>query len=150
MVIGFTPLPLDFPLYASLHITYKEAFAIYLAAKHWGLAWANHHIIIHRDNQVAVAMINKGCTRNPLAMSFLRDFFWLSATFNFRITAKYIPGVNNHIPDAISRLHEADKLLFFFRFLVGQSPCADPGIVPLANHKLADSALFLSYRYCCT
>ena len=83
-------------------------------------------------------------------MSFLRDLFWISATFNFRITAKYIPGVNNHISDAISRLHEADKLLSFFRFLVGQSLCADPGIVPLANHMLADSALFLSYRYCCT
>ena len=43
----YSCLPLDFPLHASLHITYKEAFAIYLAARRWGPAWANHHIIIH-------------------------------------------------------------------------------------------------------
>ena len=102
----YSCLPLDFPLYAALHITYKEAFSIYLAARHWGPAWANHHIIIHSDNQAAVAMTNKGCTRNPLAMSLL---FWISATFIFRITAKYIPGINNHSPDAISRLHETKR-----------------------------------------
>ena len=107
-------LAADFPQYLDLHINYKEAFAIFLAAKRWGCQWENCHAIIHSDNQATVAMINKGTTSNPLVMSFLRELFWMSATLNFRITARYVPSIDNHISDAISRLHESDKLLFFF------------------------------------
>ena len=47
------------------------------------------HVIIHSDSQAAVRIINKGSTKNPLIMGFLRRLFWLSAIYNFRITTRY-------------------------------------------------------------
>ena len=144
---AYSFLPADAPLVAPLHINFKEAFAIYLAAKRWAPQWANHHVIIHSDNQAAVAMINKGTTANPTVMSWLRGLFWLSATYNFRITATYIPGVDNQCADRISRMHSSSALLELCSFL-----CVDysPHMVSrelLVNHMSPTSAMFLVSRF---
>ena len=39
-------------------------------------------------------------------MKYLRYMFWLSAVYNFRLTAMHIPGTDNVFADKISRLHE--------------------------------------------
>lgn len=120
---------LDSPTWASLHINHKETLAIILAAKRWASLWANQHVIIHSDNQAAVYIINKGTTANELIMGQLRELFWLSATFNFRITAEFIKGINNSLADAISRLHEAKHVINFYNFLTNHLDT-----VPLADH----------------
>ena len=81
--------------------------AIYFAAKHWAPSWSGQHIVIHSDNTTAVSILNKGSCKNKVVMGFLRELFWLSAIYNFRITAKHIPGQKNVVADAISRLHES-------------------------------------------
>ena len=57
-----------------------------------------------------VAAINRGTSRNPFLMACLWGLFWLSAQFNFHITARFIPGVSNTVPDDISRVHEPGRL----------------------------------------
>ena len=88
--------------------------AIVFADKRWSHLWSNRHIIIHSDSTSAVSIVNKGTTKNSTLMSFLRELFWLSALYNFRITAVYIPGHMNYIADATSRLHQASYLLKIF------------------------------------
>ena len=39
-------------------------------------------------------------------MALLRELFWLSAIFNFHLTARHIAGSDNILSDFISRLHE--------------------------------------------
>ena len=95
---------LDSAAHKLLHINHKETLAIILAAKRWHQAWSNKHVIIHSDNEAAVHIINKGSTDNPV-MAELRALFWLSATFNFRITAQHFKSTLNTVADAISRLH---------------------------------------------
>ena len=73
----YSYLPADAPQVAPMHINYKEAFAIYVAARRWAPFWANHLVIIQCDNEAAVAMINKGSTRNTTVMAWLRHLFWL-------------------------------------------------------------------------
>ena len=107
----------DLPHLSQLHINFKECLCIVLAALRWGSQWQNRHIIVYCDNQAAVAMINKGSTGNPIMMSYLRLLFWLSASHNFRITAKYLPGKENTIADCISRLHEPPMMLRWARWL---------------------------------
>ena len=85
----------DLPTLASLHINYKECLCIVLAALCWAPQWQNKRILVLCDNQAAVAMINKGSTKNTQMMAFLRILFWLSASYNFRITAKYLSGKDN-------------------------------------------------------
>ena len=68
--------------------------------------WHGMHIIVYSDNTATVAMVNKGSSRNPVAMEWLRQLFWLSATKNFHITARHIAGVDNIVSDRLSRLDE--------------------------------------------
>lgn len=137
---------LDSPLWSSLHINHKEALAIVLAAKRWGRLWANQRIIIHSDNQAAVQMINKGTTANAVIMQELRSLFWLSALYNFHITAVYVEGAKNTIADAISRLHERKRLLGFYRFICDASSPALANGIPLAAHMSVKGQFFLSCR----
>jgi hypothetical protein len=62
------------------------------------------------DNQAVVAWLNNGCARSPLAMKFLRKFFWLQAKFDFHLVASWIPAKANTMADAISRLDFAHFL----------------------------------------
>ena len=144
---AYSFLPADAPDIAPLHINFKEAFAIFLAAKRWAPLWAHHHVIVKCDNQAAVAMINKGTTANPIVMTWLRDLFWLSAIHNFRITAVYIPGVVNLRADRLSRMHNGPALLELFSYL-----CQDQAPPTVASKLLVDhmspiSAHFLTSRF---
>lgn len=85
---------------------YKEVLALEPAALHFAPLWRNKKVYVHSDNQAAVAIINKGSSKDPLVMDSLRRVFWLSATFNFRLHACFYPGTSNFLADSVSRLHE--------------------------------------------
>ena len=94
----------DFPAIAKLHINLKETFSVFLASLRWAESWRNKHIVVYSDNAATVFMLNKGSSRNSIAMVWLRQLFWLSAVFNFQLTARHIKGKDNVISDVISRL----------------------------------------------
>ena len=145
---AYSFLPADAPDIAPLHINFMEAFAIFLAARRWASLWANHHVIVKCDNQAAVAMINKGTTANPIVMTWLRDLFWMSAIHNFRITAVYIPGVDNIRADRISHMHNGPALLELYSYLCqGQDPPTVSSKL-LVDHMSPTSAIFLTSRFC--
>ena len=96
---------MESPVLSDLHINHKEVLAVVVAAERWASSWANKHVIIQSDSQAAVGIINKGSTRSGFVMTWLRRLFWLSAIYNFRITARYIKVADNVIADAISRMH---------------------------------------------
>ena len=86
------------------HINDQELLSIYLAALMWAPEWRDHHVIVASDNTTAVASINKGSSKSPVIMRMLRDLFWISAKFNFHLIAEFIPGLQNTLADAASRL----------------------------------------------
>ena len=139
----------DKPEVANLHINFKEVLAIYFAAKHWAPSWSGQHIVIHSDNTTAVSILNKGSCKNKVVMGFLRELFWLSAIYNFRITAKHIPGLKNVIADAISRLHESYYLDRFCRLLLPWYNFNAHAIfeMPLLLHMPYYSFIFLFSRF---
>lgn len=93
-------------LEADLPINYLEVLALEPAVQAWGPEWRDHTIYVHCDNMAAVAIINKGSCRNPTVMASLRRIFWWSAVCNFRLKAKFYPGISNVWADTVSRLHE--------------------------------------------
>ena len=132
-----------------LHINYKEAICVVLAAIRWASFWRNKTIHVFCDNTAAVAMLNKGTTKNPVMMQFLRQLFWLSATFNFRIKAFHVPGRENILADDISRIHDADHLHSF----LDQLQCYVPfpvTLIPAMNHMSLPCYFYLigKYSYC--
>ena len=96
----------DYPEIANLHINFKELFAVFLASLRWAKSWTNKHVIVYSDNTYTVFMINKGTSKNNLAMDWLRQLFWLSACYNFQLTARHLRGKDNLISDKLSRLHD--------------------------------------------
>lgn len=128
---------LDWPLVAKLHINSKEILAVFLAVCRWAPHWRNKRICIQSDNSVTVAAINKGTSKNPFLMACLRVLFWLSATYNFHIKARFIRGVSNVVADGVSRLHEPFKW-------TQVAPFVSPS--PLSWHLSQKSLSFLLNR----
>ena len=122
----YSHIAVDHPSLLHMHINFKEALCIIFSAHRWAPSWRNKNIVVYCDNTAAVAMINKGSTRHPIMMKYLRELFWLSAIYNFRITARHIPGVQNITADHISRLHQLDHFLAFADFLqpFAATPCS--------------------------
>lgn len=89
-----------------LHINYKEILAIVMGINRWAHMWSNSDVTVFTDNVVAKAVINRGHCRSPLVMNHLRNMFWLTAKYNFKLHAVHIPGILNCLPDTISRLHD--------------------------------------------
>ena len=136
------------PFIRDLYMNYKEVLAIVYAAQHWCLKdWSNKHIIISLDSTTAVSIISKGTCKNPIVMKFLRELFWLSAFFNFRITAKFIPGHKNLIADAISHLHKAKFLFHACNYILEGHNHLYLQNCLLLLHMPYTSYLFLLHRY---
>ena len=140
-------LTVDFPSPIALHINFKETVAVVLAAYRWASSWTNHHVIVYTDNMATVSIINKGTTKNPVVMVFLRLLFWLSATYNFRITARYIRGCDNVIADSISRLHESHSICKFYDLLHYILPLHLLSAMSLLQHMSLASYFLLCFRY---
>ena len=88
------------------YINLKELAAIVLTIQRWDQLWPNKRVFVWSDNTTTVSSINRCSSRSPLLRKCLRYVFWLSPIYNFRLTASYIPGIQNALADKIPRLHE--------------------------------------------
>jgi len=100
----------DWPLVKGMHINHKEVLALFLAAHRWAPDWKNTTVVVHTDSTCALGIIRKGSTRNHIIMECMRSFFWLSELHQFQVWPVHIPGKDNHIPDAISRIGQPGQL----------------------------------------
>ena len=110
--------------HSQMHINYKEVLAVVWSAKRWATKWTNANVTVFTDSTVAKAIINKGTCKSPLVMNSLRDLFWLSVKYNFKLHAVHIPGQLNMLPDTISRLHEPGQVLHLQSLLSSWHHCA--------------------------
>ena len=120
---------LDSPRWQNLHINHKETLAI-----------------IYSDNQAAVQMINKGTTASAIIMQELRGLFWLSAFYNFHISAVCLQGAKNTLADSISSMHEPKGLFSFYSFLCDNFTPAFANAVQLARHTSVHGRHLISCR----
>lgn len=97
---------LDWPEAMNLHINSKETLAVVLAVSRWAPKLANRLVYITCDNTCTVSAINKGTSRSKTVMIGLRLLFWLSAMFNFKLRAVFVPTGLNVTADCISRIHD--------------------------------------------
>ena len=128
----------DLPEASTLHINEKEVLAVVLAAQRWSKYWVNKRIVLHSDNMVTVASINKGTSKNKMVMQCLRRLFWLSATHNFHMTARFLPGFLNIVADSASRLSSPGYL---------QTLLPYTAYTPLWHHMSSQSLAFLLRRF---
>lgn len=111
----------DFPSWTSDHINVLELKTVLLATLKWGRCWSGRHILVRSDNMATVAAINHTTCKSPAMMSTVRDLFWLSTLFKFKLSAMHLPGHLNVLCDRLSRLHEL-KAANDARILLSGSP----------------------------
>ena len=101
----------DCPEMANLHINYKEALCVVLAARRWAPWWCNKKIVVYTDSMVARGMLAKARAKDSCMVTALKELFMLSAIYNFQIIPRYIVGKDNLLADRISRIHDVNAVL---------------------------------------
>ncbi|XP_053285407.1 uncharacterized protein LOC128446399 [Pleuronectes platessa] len=114
--------PPSFPSH-NLSFALFEIYPIAAACHIWGKHWERKRISVLCDNQ-AVVIINKGRSSCTNIMPFVRSITWSSITYNFKITARHVPGHHNTLADSLSR--------FYFQTFRRICPeaCSSPAQVP--------------------
>ena len=105
-----------------------ELYPIVMACSMWGYTWARKKILLNCDNESTVYIINKGRSKIPSIMKFMRKLTWIAATNNFVLHARHIRGRDNSIADAISRFQ-----MVKFRRLAPQADLEPTPCIPLEN-----------------
>ena len=85
-------------------IEWKELYAVVMACETWGAHWSRKRILFHCDNQAIVSVWESGLSRSTSLMHLVRALFWVAANNNFTVLLRHIPGIDNSIADALSRL----------------------------------------------
>jgi hypothetical protein len=98
----------DCPALVNASINVLELKMVLEAARRWGAAWQGSHILVRSDNVAAVQAINNGTTRCMELWEIVKDLFWLSVEFNFKLTALHIEGKLNVLSDRLSRMDMLD------------------------------------------
>ena len=92
------------------NINFLELVPVYEALRRCVHQWSDQHVVVFTDNTQVVAMVNRGISDNKDCMELLRSIFWIVATHNIYITARHIPGVDNVLPDLLSRIAFSNEL----------------------------------------
>ena len=91
------------------NINQLEFLMIVLSIQKWGQSCARKRIRFHCDNKNTVLAINSGKSRDLYMQACLRQLHKLSVLHSCEITAEFVPGITNRIPDFLSRFHLNNK-----------------------------------------
>ena len=86
-----------------LHINALELLTVMVALKLWGKLFRRKRISILCDNIASVMVLNRGITRDKFQAQCLRVITFITAVGEFQVRAQHIPGMDNRIPDILSR-----------------------------------------------
>ena len=87
----------------SLHINALELLTLMVALKLWGNKCQGQRIKLYCDNTVSVTVLNTGKSHDPFLQACLREICMLAAHHELEIRAVHLPGVDNRLPDLLSR-----------------------------------------------
>ena len=90
--------------WAYTNIATLEFFSIVLSLFLWGHEMKNRCILFFTDNEVLVHVINKQSCRDKIMMSFVCQLVLICLRNNIVFKAKHVPGSQNALEDALSRL----------------------------------------------
>ena len=108
--------------YYGVAIAPKELIPIVMACLVWGRSWQGQVVHAHCDNEVVVAVLNSGYSKDDQSMHLVRCLFFILATWDISLMAVHIPGGLNIVADAISR----DNLPLLFSKVPDVSPHPGP------------------------
>ena len=109
-----------------MDIMAKELVPIVLSCAVWGSLIRQKKLEFRCDNHSLVDPINKGSSKKPMVMHFLRCFWFFSAFFEVSLKASHIPGVANTASDMISRNRSTKFLSSHLHMAQAPTPTPPP------------------------
>jgi hypothetical protein len=91
-------------LWKAYSITILEFYPILVAVETWASRMSNRCILFYTDNQAVVSIINSQTCKDTKVMLLMRRLVLTCLKHNILFQAKHVPGVNNTLPDLLSRL----------------------------------------------
>ena len=88
------------------NIAILEIWAVMVALKVWAHKLKGKYFWILVDNEAVAVILNTGRSREQELQNTLREIAYIAATNQFVIKARHILGVDNRIPDWLSRWDE--------------------------------------------
>ena len=85
------------------NIAHLELLAVMIAVKTWGKLLKGRYFWIHVDNEAVSSILNSGASRDMTLQNILREIALIAAQHQFVIKARHIRGVDNRLPDWLSR-----------------------------------------------
>ncbi|CAG2231697.1 unnamed protein product [Mytilus edulis] len=92
---------------ANLHINALELLSVIVCLKLWGQR--GRKICIQCDNMVSVQVINQGKSRSRFLQACLREICFICAIKECELRAIHIDGIENRLPDMLSRWSLSDS-----------------------------------------
>ena len=99
------------------NIANKELLTVYIALKLWGCRITGCRVRINCDNQASVACLNRGRARDIFMQKCLRLIAQESVRNECWLKAQFIFGIDNRIPDYLSRWYTDVNAQFKFKQL---------------------------------
>jgi hypothetical protein len=96
----------DFPEMVDSNINVLELKTVLEGAKRWGPLWEGLHVCVLSDNKATVSAVNKGTSRSENLLPLVHELFWLSVRYSFKLSARFLPGLDNVLADRISRMDQ--------------------------------------------
>ena len=91
-------------------------WAVMVGLKIWANQLGGKYFWIHVDNEAVAPVLNTGRSRDPELQDALREIALIAAKHEFVLKARHIPGVDNRIPDWLSRWDENQARQQFRKF----------------------------------
>ena len=86
-------------------IAHIEFVAVIVAVKLWKHRLSGKRVCIHCDNSTVVDVVSHGKARDILLQDLLREFVFVCETNRIEVVIRHIFGLQNRIPDLLSRHH---------------------------------------------
>lgn len=100
-------------------IAVLEIWALIITLKIWGEKLTGKRVVVNCDNEAVVHLINSGKARDLVLQAGLREICMLAADHQFELLAKFLPGVQNRLPDLLSRWGKGETYRRQFRVMAG-------------------------------
>jgi hypothetical protein len=133
----------DFPQLKDTNINVLELQSVLVAARRWCKTWKGCHIQVKSDNMATIAAINNTTSRSSPLLKIIKELFWLSVEYDFRLSAVHLPGRFNLFSDKLSRMHNVYDANYAMFLLTG----GRMGSVCINNHMSYESFFSLQIEW---
>lgn len=76
----------------------------FIHKKGWFSDFRGKNVVLYTDNMQVMYMIKNQKSINSVCMSWLKEIFWISLIYNFKIIPEYINTKDNILADTLSRV----------------------------------------------